>query len=147
MLKTAENPSTRYGDQTIIDGSLVVGTAGKGIDFSADAHAAHPPANGVLNMAHRDEDDEGIVPIIRKLPTWPFLSMAIMLAVNVGSFYTSSQSQKGALAAISAKLDAALQDQTEQKIALAELRAVTNSAKVDITDLRGRVFILESKRR
>lgn len=39
MLKTVGNPSTRYGDQTIIDGNLVIGTAGKGIDFSADAHA------------------------------------------------------------------------------------------------------------
>jgi hypothetical protein len=35
MLKTVGNPSTRFGDQTIIDGNLVIGTAGKGIDFSA----------------------------------------------------------------------------------------------------------------
>jgi hypothetical protein len=35
MLKTVGNPSLRYGDQTIIDGNLVIGTAGKGIDFSA----------------------------------------------------------------------------------------------------------------
>lgn len=35
MLKTVGNPSTRYGDQTIVDGSLIIGTAGKGIDFSA----------------------------------------------------------------------------------------------------------------
>lgn len=40
MLKTVGNPSTRYGDQTVIDGNLVIGTAGKGIDFSADPHAA-----------------------------------------------------------------------------------------------------------
>lgn len=40
MLKTVGNPSTRSGDQTIIDGNLVIGTAGKGIDFSADPHAA-----------------------------------------------------------------------------------------------------------
>lgn len=40
MLKTVGNPSTRTGDQTIIDGNLVIGTSGKGIDFSADAHAA-----------------------------------------------------------------------------------------------------------
>jgi hypothetical protein len=40
MLKTVGNPSTRYGDQTIIDGNLVIGTAGKGIDFSADPSAA-----------------------------------------------------------------------------------------------------------
>jgi hypothetical protein len=35
MLKTVGNPSTRYGDQTIVDGNLVIGTSGKGIDFSA----------------------------------------------------------------------------------------------------------------
>ena len=35
MLKTVGNPATRYGDQTIIDGNLVIGTSGKGIDFSA----------------------------------------------------------------------------------------------------------------
>lgn len=39
MLKTVGNPSTRSGDQTIIDGNLVIGTAGKGIDFSADPSA------------------------------------------------------------------------------------------------------------
>jgi len=39
MLKTVGNPSTRYGDQTIIDGNLVIGTSGKGIDFSATSHA------------------------------------------------------------------------------------------------------------
>jgi hypothetical protein len=34
MLKTVGNPSNRYGDQTIVNGNLVIGTAGKGIDFS-----------------------------------------------------------------------------------------------------------------
>jgi hypothetical protein len=40
MLKTVGNPSTRFGDQTISGGNLVIGTAGKGIDFSADPSAA-----------------------------------------------------------------------------------------------------------
>jgi hypothetical protein len=40
MLKTVGNPSTRYGDQTILNGNIVIGTAGNGIDFSADPHAA-----------------------------------------------------------------------------------------------------------
>lgn len=40
MLKTVGNPSTRFGDQTIVDGNLIIGTAGKGIDFSADSHSA-----------------------------------------------------------------------------------------------------------
>lgn len=35
MLKTVGNPSTRYGDQTVVNGNIVIGTAGKGIDFSA----------------------------------------------------------------------------------------------------------------
>jgi len=39
MLKTVGNPSSRFGDQTITDGNLVIGTAGKGIDFSANSHA------------------------------------------------------------------------------------------------------------
>jgi hypothetical protein len=40
MLKTVGNPASRTGDQTIIDGNLVIGTSGKGIDFSADPSAA-----------------------------------------------------------------------------------------------------------
>lgn len=40
MLKTVGNPSTRYGNQTIVNGNLVIGTAGKGIDFSSDSHAS-----------------------------------------------------------------------------------------------------------
>lgn len=40
MLKTVGFPSTRTGDQTIVGGNLVIGTAGNGIDFSASAHSA-----------------------------------------------------------------------------------------------------------
>jgi hypothetical protein len=40
MLKTVGFPSTRTGDQTIVDGNIVIGTAGKGIDFSATSHPA-----------------------------------------------------------------------------------------------------------
>jgi hypothetical protein len=39
MLKTVGNPATRYGNQTLLDGNLIIGTAGKGIDFSADPHS------------------------------------------------------------------------------------------------------------
>lgn len=39
MLKTVGNPSTRYGNQTIVDGNLIIGTSGKGIDFSAGPNA------------------------------------------------------------------------------------------------------------
>lgn len=40
MLKTVGFPSTRTGDQTIVNGNLVIGTAGKGIDFSANPNPA-----------------------------------------------------------------------------------------------------------
>lgn len=40
MLKTVGFPSTRTGDQTIIDGSLVIATAAEGVDFSANTPAA-----------------------------------------------------------------------------------------------------------
>jgi hypothetical protein len=46
MLKSVGFPSTRTGDQTIVDGNLVIGTAGKGIDFSAD-----PSAPGMTSEA------------------------------------------------------------------------------------------------
>jgi hypothetical protein len=36
MLKTVANFSTRTGDQTIVNGNLVIATAGKGIDFTAN---------------------------------------------------------------------------------------------------------------
>ena len=40
MLKTVGNPSTRFGDQTIVNGNLVIGTSGNGIDFTANTPAA-----------------------------------------------------------------------------------------------------------
>ena len=40
MLKTIGNPSTRTGDQTIVDGNLVIGTAAKGVNFTANTPAA-----------------------------------------------------------------------------------------------------------
>jgi hypothetical protein len=40
MLKTVGNPASRTGDQTIVNGNLVIGTSGNGIDFSADPSAA-----------------------------------------------------------------------------------------------------------
>jgi hypothetical protein len=53
MLKTVGFPSTRTGDQTIVDGNLVIGTAGKGIDFSAD-----PAAPGMTSEL-LDDYEEG----------------------------------------------------------------------------------------
>jgi hypothetical protein len=39
MLKAIVNSPVRSGDQTIVNGDLVIGTAGSGIDFSANANA------------------------------------------------------------------------------------------------------------
>jgi hypothetical protein len=51
MLKTVGFPSTRTGDQTIIDGNLVIATSGKGIDFSAT------PGTGTSELL--DDYEEG----------------------------------------------------------------------------------------
>lgn len=40
MLKTTGNTPVRSGDQTINSGNLVIGTAGNGIDFTANTHSA-----------------------------------------------------------------------------------------------------------
>lgn len=59
MLKTVGNPSNRYGDQTIIDGNLVVGTSGKGIDFSAN-----PNAPGMTSELLDDYEEGTWTPIL-----------------------------------------------------------------------------------
>lgn len=59
MLKTVGNPSVRSGDQTIIDGNLVIGTAGKGIDFSAD-----PSAPGMTSELFDDYEEGTWTPVI-----------------------------------------------------------------------------------
>lgn len=59
MLKTVGNPLTRYGDQTIVDGNLVIGTAGKGIDFSAD-----PSAPGMTSELLDDYEEGSFTPEI-----------------------------------------------------------------------------------
>lgn len=57
MLKTVGNPSTRTGDQTILNGNLVIGTAGKGIDFSAD-----PSAPGMTSELLDDYEEGTFTP-------------------------------------------------------------------------------------
>lgn len=52
MLKTVGNPSTRFGDQTIVSGNLVIGTAGNGVDFSAD-----PSAPGMTSELFDDYEE------------------------------------------------------------------------------------------
>jgi len=58
MLKTVGNPSTRYGDQTIVDGNFVLGTAGKGIDFSAN-----PSAPGMTSELLDDYEEGTWTPV------------------------------------------------------------------------------------
>lgn len=60
MLKTVGNPSLRSGDQTIINGNLVIGTAGKGIDFSAASHAT-----GMTSELLNDYEEGTWTPIIQ----------------------------------------------------------------------------------
>lgn len=59
MLKTVGNPSTRFGDQTIVSGNLVIGTAGKGIDFSVN-----PAAAGVVSEILDDYEYGTWTPVI-----------------------------------------------------------------------------------
>jgi hypothetical protein len=76
MLKTVGNPSTRFGDQTIVNGNLVIGTAGNGIDFSADGQAA-----GVTSELLDDYEEGTWTPVITGGAT------GITYAAQVG-FYT-----------------------------------------------------------
>lgn len=57
MLKTVGFPSTRTGDQTIVGGNLVIGTAGNGIDFSAD-----PSAPGMTSELLDDYEEGTFTP-------------------------------------------------------------------------------------
>lgn len=69
MLKTVGNPSSRYGDQTIIDGNLVIGTSGKGIDFSAT------PGTGTSELL--SDYEEG---------TWTPINNYVTLTVNAAQY-------------------------------------------------------------
>lgn len=60
MLKTVGFPSTRTGDQTVVDGNIVIGTAGKGIDFSAASHAA-----GMTSELLNDYEEGTWTPVLR----------------------------------------------------------------------------------
>jgi hypothetical protein len=66
MLKTVGFPSTRTGDQTIVNGNLVIGTAGKGIDFSAD-----PSAPGMTSELLDDYEEGTWTPTVATGMTSP----------------------------------------------------------------------------
>ena len=59
MLKTVGFPSTRTGDQTIVNGNLVIGTAGKGIDFSIN-----PNPGGMTSELLNDYEEGTWTPAI-----------------------------------------------------------------------------------
>lgn len=75
MLKTVGFPSTRIGDQTILNGNLVIGTAGKGIDFSAD-----PSAPGMTSELLDDYEEGTWTPVDQ--------SGAGLVFSNVFGYYT-----------------------------------------------------------
>jgi len=60
MLKTVGFPSTRTGDQTIVNGNLVIGTAGNGIDFSASSHST-----GMTSELLDDYEEGAWTPVLR----------------------------------------------------------------------------------
>ena len=66
MLKTVGFPSTRTGDQTIVNGNLVIGTAGKGIDFSID-----PSAPGMTSELFDDYEEGTFTPTVSDGVTSP----------------------------------------------------------------------------
>ena len=55
MLKTVGNLSTRSGDQTILNGNLIIGTSGNGIDFAATPG----PTSGTMTSELLDDYEEG----------------------------------------------------------------------------------------
>lgn len=74
MLKSIVNSPIRSGNQTILNGNIVIGTAGNGVDFSAD-----PSAAGATSQL-LDDYEEG---------TWtPIDSTASPLTLTANGFYT-----------------------------------------------------------
>jgi hypothetical protein len=59
MLKSVGFPSTRTGNQTIVAGNLVIGTAGQGIDFSAN-----PNAPGMTSELLNDYEEGSFTPTV-----------------------------------------------------------------------------------
>lgn len=85
MLKTVGNPSTRFGDQTIVSGNLVIGTAGKGIDFSAD-----PSAPGMTSELLDDYEEGTFTPTVTGTATAGTATYTAQLGryTKVGSLVT-----------------------------------------------------------
>jgi len=73
MLKTVGFPSSRTGDQTIINGNLVIATNGKGIDFSAT------PGTGTSELF--DDYEEGAW-----TPTLTSAAGVCTVGTNIGKY-------------------------------------------------------------
>lgn len=80
MLKTVGFPASRTGDQTIVDGNLVIGTAGKGIDFSAD-----PSAPGMTSELLDDYEEGTFSPTLTTDGT-NFTSVTYFAGFNGGKY-------------------------------------------------------------
>jgi hypothetical protein len=107
MLKTVGNPSTRFGDQTIVNGNLVIGTAGKGIDFSADGQAA-----GMTSELLDDYEEGTFTPLMSAngegIDTWTsttatgiYTKIGRKVFVDIRYIYTARQSNLATYAFIS----------------------------------------------
>jgi hypothetical protein len=77
MLKTVGNLSTRTGDQTILNGNLIIGTAGNGVDFSAD-----PSAPGMTSELFDDYEEGTFTPTD--------VSGATLAFINTVGLYTKT---------------------------------------------------------
>jgi hypothetical protein len=106
MLKTVGNPATRYGDQTIVDGNLVIGTAGKGIDFSAaggdvfkdyDEGTWTPTISGLVNITSVTVSKSTFTKIGRQVAIQVTGTMAVTAGATLSSFNMTIPENQGDL--------------------------------------------------
>ena len=83
MLKPVGTPSTRYGNHTIVDGNLVIGTAGQGIDFSA-----YTSAPGLTSEILDDYEEVSFTPAISAAAGAITTSSATGFYTKVGNLVT-----------------------------------------------------------
>lgn len=102
MLKTVGNPSTRYNNQTIVDGNLVIGTAGKGIDFSINPNNAGSTSELLddyeigLHTATITPSTSGTVTLITTVDTLSFVKVGSLVSVQGTLAVASVASPTGA---------------------------------------------------